>query len=418
MGRLANVLILGLAVAIAALGAREVGPVAHSLLAPDGALSSLLLQRPPFGGASRVRIVLIGADKRPGDKGRSDTLLVLSLNPRTHRLALLGIPRDLYVAVPGHGHTKINHAYAYGGTALTRRTVEDLLGVKVDYEALVFFDGFVRAVDALGGVTVAVPDVEGQGRGMNYDDKAGNLHIHLKPGTQHLNGLQALGFVRYRKSNTPGLGDSDEARSGRQQQLLKALAEQHLRATGLPGLLAAAKMVQQNLQTDMPSGAMADLVRTLHGCAAGQMVTATVPLQASNWHGLGTYYARADQAGLHALLTKLDAFLDAGPTVAKVPSSVPAHPQPPASVEVFNACGVGGRARQAAEKLTPKGFKLVRAANANQTNLAKTTIQYRPDRESDAKRVRSVLGCGELRQAKAAVGAADIRVYVGRDYKP
>ena len=416
MGRLANALILGLAVAIAVLGGREAGPVAYSLLAPDGALCSLLLQRPAFGGASRVRILLIGADKRPGDKGRSDTLLVLSLNPRTHRLALLGIPRDLLVGVPGHGHTKINHAYAYGGTALTRRTVGNLLGVKLDYEALVFFDGFVHAVDALGGVTVDVPDVEGKGRGMNYDDNAGNLHIHLKPGTQHLNGRQALGFVRYRKSNTPGLGDSDEARSGRQQQFLKALAEQHLRAASLPGLLAAAKMVQQNLQTDMPSGAMTDFVRTLHGCSAGRMVTATVPLLSSNWHGQGTYYARPDMAALHTLWTKSDAFLDAGPSVAKAPS--PTHPQTPASVEALNACGVGGRARQAAERLTPKGFKLVRITNANQSNLAKTVIQYRPDRESDAKRIRSILGCGELRQTKAASGAADIRIYVGRDYKP
>jgi LCP family protein required for cell wall assembly len=208
MGRVTDVAICALAVVLAVLGAQAAGPLARSLWSEGGAFQALVRKTPPFGGRERVRILLIGADQRRGDVGRSDTLLLLSLNPRTHRLALLGLPRDLGVEVPGHGATKINHAYAYGGPALTRRTVEEFLHLKVDYHAVAFFEGFVAAVDALGGVTVDVPDVEGHGRGMNYDDHAGNLHIHLKPGTQHLNGRQALGFVRYRKSNTPGLGDS------------------------------------------------------------------------------------------------------------------------------------------------------------------------------------------------------------------
>ncbi len=411
MGRLTDAFIVVLAVTIAVLGGREAGPVAHSLLAGNGALQSLILQRPAFGGATRVRLLLLGADKRPGDKGRSDTLLVLFLNPRTHRLALLGIPRDLFVAVPGHGQTKINHAYAYGGTPLTRRTVEDFLGLKLDYEAVVFFEGFARAVDALGGVTVQVPDVEGKGRGMNYDDNAGDLHIHLKPGTRHLNGRQTLGFVRYRKSNTPGLGDSDEARSGRQQQFLKAVADQHLHAGGLPGLLAAASMVQQNVKTDMPAGAVADLVRTLRGADTTNMLTATMPLLPSNWHGQGGYYAHADTTALHRLLARFDAFLDQG-----APSTPAAAP--PASVEALNACGVGGRARQAADRLATKGFKLLAVTNAKQSDLAKTVIEYRPDRQADATRIRSMLGCGQLRKTAPEAHAADIRIYVGRDFKP
>jgi len=408
MGRLTSAVICVLAVVVAVLGAREAGPVVQSLASRDGLLRGIILRAPAFGGADRVRVLLIGADKRPHDKGRSDTLLLLSLNPRAHRLTLLGLPRDLLVAIPGYGTTRINHAYAYGGPELTRRTVSDLLGLKIDYHAVIFFDGFVHAVDALGGVTVDVPDVEGHGRGMNWDDNAGDLHIHLKPGRHHLNGRQALGFVRYRKSNTPGLGDSDEARSGRQQQFLKAMADQHLRATSLPGLLAAAKIVQADVETDMTPAAATDLVRTLHGCEVSQILTATVPLAASGWRGHGAYYAHADTAALGKLLAKLEAHLDSGLAA-------------PAIVEALNASGVAGRAREAGSRLATKGFKISRVGNANRSDLARTIIEYRPGREREAQRARSLLGCGQTRPARADArgkDAPDLRVYVGRDYRP
>ncbi len=408
MGRLTDTLICALAVVIAVLGGRAAGPVLQSLAAKDGALRGIILQAPAFGGADRVRVLLIGADKREGDHGRSDTLLLLTLNPRTHRVALLGLPRDLLVAVPGHGQTKINHAYAYGGADLTRRTVSDFVGLKIDYHALIFFEGFMHAVDALGGVTVNVPDVEGHGRGMNYDDNAGDLHIHLKPGRQHLNGRQALGFVRYRKSNTHGLGDNDEARSGRQQQFLRAVADQHLRATSLPGLLAAARVVEANTQTDLTPAAVTDLVRTFHGCDRSRVLTATVPLAASGWQGHGTYYAHPDMPALRRVLAKFEAHLDSGsPT--------------PAVVEALNVSGLTGRARDAGSRLASRGFKVARVGNANQSDRNRTVIEFRPGRERDAKRARAILGCGETCVAapgSAAEGAPDIRVYIGRDYRP
>jgi polyisoprenyl-teichoic acid--peptidoglycan teichoic acid transferase len=407
MGRLTDALICVLALTIALLAGREAAPVVESLVSRDGVLARIALGAPAFGGADRVRILLIGADKRHGDRGRSDTLLLLTLNPRTHRMTLLGMPRDLRVSVPGHGRTKINHSYAYGGPALTRQTVSDFLGVKVDYHALVFFGGFVQAVDALGGVTVDVPDVEGHGRGMNYDDNAGNLHIHLKPGRRHLDGRQALGFVRYRQSNIAGLGDSDEARSGRQQQFLRALAEQHLRPTSLPGLMAAARLVRATVQTDMTPAAVADLIRTLHASGPDAMLTATVPLAPSNWHGHGTYYAYADYSALQALQGKFEKHLDTGPN-------------PPLSIECLNASGAPGRARDCAAQLARKGLKGAHAGNASTSDLIRTRIEYVPDRAREAKRARSALGCGELRQVSPQAGQArpDIRVLVGRDYKP
>jgi LCP family protein required for cell wall assembly len=138
--------------------------------------------------------VLMGADERQNDrqneKGRSDTLIVMWVNPQTKRAAMMSIPRDLRVSIPGRGLDKVNAAYAYGGPRLTIKTVEQLLQTTTDGYVKVDFEGFVRAVDALGGVDLMVPDVEGGGRGMNYDDNWGNLHIHLRPGKHHLDGYQ------------------------------------------------------------------------------------------------------------------------------------------------------------------------------------------------------------------------------------
>jgi LCP family protein required for cell wall assembly len=414
MARLSDAISCALALALAVLLGGEVRPVVQAFRGENGrldlsGLARAATQQPPFDGAELVTVLLIGADKRAGDVGRSDTLLVLFLNPQSHHAALLGIPRDLRVTVPGYGRTKINHAYAYGGPKLTQRTVEGLLDMPIDHRAVVFFDGFVQAVDALGGASVDVPDVEGKGRGMNYDDNAGHLHIHLKPGRQHLDGQEALGFVRYRKSNTPGLGDGDTGRSGRQQQLLKALTEQHLNPAGLPGLLAAVKVVSQQVETDMSPTDMTDLARALRACQAGDMLTETVPLRGSNWHGHGAYYAYADEAGFRRALSAIRAHVRAG------------TPKP-VTVEVLNACGIPGRAADASRQLARKGFASAGLGNAHDLHLDRTLVECRPGLEAPAKRAARVLGCGKVRAA-GGVGAAsgsgaDLRVYIGRDYQP
>jgi LCP family protein required for cell wall assembly len=328
-------------------------------------------------------------------------------------MALLGIPRDLRVEIPGRGRDKINHAYAFGGPQLARRTVERFLGRDIDFHAVALFAGFETAVDALGGVWLEVPDVEGGGRGMNYDDNAGNLHIHLRPGYQHLDGRRALGFVRYRKSNARGLGDGDEGRSGRQQQFLRAMADQHLKAASLPGLIAASRIIARNVETDMSPADVADLIGVLHGADPAAMMTATVPLGESNWHGGGTYYAYADTFKLRETLTQIDSHLEAG-----------GGNQP--TVEALNASGVSGHAADAGERLAHHGFELVSCGNADQYSSEPTVIEYQHGYQEEGELAVSILGCGQLREASAdppsnsssGAGVPDIRVYVGADYVP
>ncbi|WP_131741907.1 LCP family protein [Actinomadura roseirufa] len=158
--------------------------------------------------------LLIGSDRRadrPEMGARADTIMLVHLAGRGDRVSVIAVPRDAYVPVPGHGPQKVNAAFSFGGPPLLIRTVEQLAGVRVDHYATLDFTGFVTMTDALGGVDVTVTR-------RTHDP----MHDRTwRAGHQHLNGVQALDFVRQRW-NLPG-GDLDRIK--RQQAFLHALAE-------------------------------------------------------------------------------------------------------------------------------------------------------------------------------------------------
>src|SRR5699024_8079397 len=107
-----------------------------------------------FKDKNAVNILLLGVDERDGDKGRSDTIILLSLNPKTNATKMLSVPRDTYVNIPGHGMDKINHAYAYGDVELSIQTFEEAFDLPVHFYARMNMEGFEDGIDALGGVTI------------------------------------------------------------------------------------------------------------------------------------------------------------------------------------------------------------------------------------------------------------------------
>ena len=165
-------------------------------------------------------ILLLGSDRRYGDgKGnppRSDTIIVVRLDPDKNATAVMSLPRDLKVTIPGHGTDKINGAYHAGGPKLTVRTVRDLLGIPINHVINVNFGGFARAVNRLGCVYADVDRryFNDNSHGENY------ATIDLKPGYQKLCGQDSLDYVRYRHE------DSDFVRAARQQEFLRQAKEQ------------------------------------------------------------------------------------------------------------------------------------------------------------------------------------------------
>ena len=285
----------------------------------------------PFPGKRCVTVLLMGADDRK-ERGRSDTIMLMFLNPRRSQAALLSVPRDLRVQIPGHGLDKINHSYNYGGVELTKRTVEKVLDTEIDYYAKADFNGFVEIVDMLGGVDIEVPDVEGRGRGMNYDDNADRLHIHLKPGMQHLDGEHAIHFVRYRKSNTPGLGDNDFERAERQQQFLKAMAEQKLKLRNMLKLAPVAGKALKCIDSNFSLRESMELAMVLKDLSTDNLLTAAIPSR--GWIGGGVWYAVYRESDLKATLNEIYTHLE----------SLPAKPCP---IEVLNGSGQPGAAAAA-----------------------------------------------------------------------
>lgn len=166
-------------------------------------------ERPPADAtaAGSINVVLLGSDSRGEDQGRSDVLMLAHVPPGRERLYIISFPRDMWVQIPGRGYAKINAAYAYGGEQLASRTLESLVGVRMDHAAKIDFEGFMGLTTALDGVTVdnQVASTSGEYR--------------WPKGPVTIQGEEALAFVRQRHE----LPNGDLDRAARQRAVVKAI---------------------------------------------------------------------------------------------------------------------------------------------------------------------------------------------------
>jgi len=200
-------------------------------------LSPNFMAQPAKG---QLNLVLFGIDD-VDETHRTDTILWLNVNTNDKTITLMSVPRDTLVPIPEHGYDKINAAYTYGGTQLAIETLTNFIGIKPDKYVVLGYKGFEKIIDAIGGVDINVD------KRMYYVDHYANFTIDLKPGMQHLNGLQSLEYVRFRHD---ALGDFGRMR--RQQEFLLAVKNQLFSS---PAMIAKIpdiiKVVLDNVQTDM-----------------------------------------------------------------------------------------------------------------------------------------------------------------------
>jgi LCP family protein required for cell wall assembly len=226
---------------------------AGEAVADDISLRSLIPNTSEPGvtpASNAVTILLMGVDARPGeaiDIGvRPDSLMVLRLNPETGSCRMLSIPRDTRTELPGYGLTKVNHALAVGGIPYQEQVVELLLGIPIDHYVLVDFAGFETLVDAVGGITIDVPE--------GFVATDGTVFV---AGQQAMTGKQALAYARYR-----GGPDGDFGRIQRQQEVLRALIR---RASGLNLVRSINELlpaVRQHVRTDLSAAEIASFALT------------------------------------------------------------------------------------------------------------------------------------------------------------
>ena len=202
----------------------------------------------------KATVMIMGVDERADDVGRSDTLMIATLDPDKNQAALLSVPRDTRVKIKGHGFDKINAAYAYGGRKLTQETIENLLNTHIDHYIKINVHGFTKIIDALGGIDI---DVE---KRMYYEDPwddDGGLYIDLQPGMQHMDGKTAITYVRYRDE------EGDIGRIKRQQNFMKAVMDKLVSPTIIPKLPAIVSAVSDSVETDMSVSEILSFLGTL-----------------------------------------------------------------------------------------------------------------------------------------------------------
>ena len=252
------------------LGAFALAAVAGAIFAS----SSLFDDKPPEKKAARMAspdktvVMLMGVDEREGDVGRSDTLMIATLDAKKHKAAILSVPRDTRVKIKGHGFDKINAAYAYGGHKLTQNTVEDLLGVEMEHYVIINVNAFTKIIDAIGGIDINVE------KRMYYEDPwddNGGLVINLYPGQQHMDGKTAITYVRYRDE------EGDIGRITRQQKFMKAVMDKLTSPSIIPRIPAIIGEVVDSINTDLSVKQMIEFMAALKEAQSNGLQTEMLP---------------------------------------------------------------------------------------------------------------------------------------------
>jgi len=241
-------------------------------LSPGKPLATPAATPPPLDSKQRVNILLLGSDndqKFAQDAVLSQTMIVVSIDPAKRQVTLLSLPRDLWVAIPGHARAKIDLAYAEGGAPLARATVEKAFRIPIHYYAWIGLNGLVKVVDRLGGVDVDVlhPVLDDNYPNDFSNSGYGTERVYLAAGPQHLDGRHTLQYVRSRHGDLL----SDFGRSVRQQQVLLAMQQRTAGMDLVTALPSFARDLNGRVKTDLDLVRLTQLMLFMRGLRAGDV---------------------------------------------------------------------------------------------------------------------------------------------------
>lgn len=338
-----------------------------------------------------------GSGKRMADGPvRSDTLVVMGADPKGNRLSLISIPRDTRVYVRGH-YDKINSALALGGPKLATKVVSELLGVPVTHWAQVNTRGLERIVDEIGGVKLHVE------KPMHYTDRTAGLTIALEKGWHRLSGKQAHQFVRFRHDELGDIG-----RVQRQQQFLRAAAEQMLTPEALLKVPKLMAVVQENVSTNLDGTQLMRLTTWASRLSRDHVKMVMLPGEFSNGRYPVSYWL-ADGQKTQALGQHLLS-----------PASSPADPKADRSVfklTVLNGTNSPGLAKEAAAALEAEGWSVWSVGDAPRRDHDKTRVIAQTGQDQWSGEIGKNLGVS-AESVSASIGdlTTDFTIIVGKDF--
>lgn len=231
--------------------------------------------------ADVINVLLVGSDHGAikGDHGRSDSIMIGTANLKTKELKLTSLMRDMYVKIPGHGHDKLNAAYAYGGVNLLYQTIAKNFGIKIDHYCVVDFSTFEKVINKVDGVEITLEEKEAEYlNSTNYISK--KKYRNVKAGKQTLNGNQALGYARIRYVVSKKYGDGDFGRTGRQRAVMQAALNKVLEQN--PVTIANIALDALNdVSTDMSAKYLKSLVLKVAQMGTTEIDQLRVPLEST-----------------------------------------------------------------------------------------------------------------------------------------
>ncbi len=379
---------------------------------PGGTPGAVVVRPGPQPQTEPVNILLLGLDHRPSDTGapNTDVMILVRIDPTTKKVAMLSIPRDLWVPIPeigGPSDGRINSAYGYGeinnipggGPAMAKAVIKYNFGIQVDYFAEVQFTGFQKIVDTLGGINVNVPKPLVDNQFPTVDN--GLARILIFGGIQHMNGVTALEYARSRHQ------DSDLGRNKRQQQVLLAIKERGLDIFNtLSNIDALMGNLSDSIRTDLSPSQIISLIELAPSIAGGNITQAGID-------GDKVTDTIMPDTGADVLMPNWDKIR---PLVTQLfgGNSVVLEA---ARVKILNGTKTAGLATRTAQLLSGKGFKVVGTDNANDSAHPTTTIiDYANKSFTDSELVKALgLDSGAVQHATNGPPDADIVVTLGDD---
>jgi LCP family protein required for cell wall assembly len=374
---------------------------------------------PDWPYKDRFNVLLLGVDHRkdePIEQSRSDTVMVVSIDPATKSAVMISLPRDLWIQIPGYYPQRINVAHAVGGPELAMRTVTANFGLPVNNYARIDFRGFEQVVDTLGGVFV---DVERPIKDDEYPtEDYGVMRIYIPPGPQWMDGRTALQYARSRHS------ENDFARARRQQRLLVAMRDRAIQARMI---LKAGELIPLGLQTVNTNFGPVDLLRLAklateveRDRVASVVVDANyaTPLTLND----GANVLVPNRAAVDSAIRRA---IEQAATAAVPPEAATASPaqaapaQAPLRVEVLNGTIRQGLASTTADWLRQRGVEVTRFDGADRSDYAETRLLTQPGREPAANALAAALGLpsAAVQTAAPAPGGPDVRLILGQTFQ-
>ena len=406
------------------------------------------VELPDYEKKERVNILLMGVDRRPDETlARTDSLIVVTVDPNTKTAGMLSIPRDLYVPIPGYdGEDRINKAYYLGekddypggGPALAMRTIQNNFDIPIHFYAQIDFNGFRELVDTLGGIDVYV---ETEIDDPTYpDENYGYDPFYIGTGQHTLNGYDALRYARTR--HTAG---SDFSRAQRQQQVLLAIRDKALQLNMIPKIPELWDSLSDSIDTNLQLIDIIELAQLVDDIKADDIKSAVI-----DYNYTVDYVTDIGAQVLLPLRDKIQPLIDSifveteptGPSEAEIQAQIDAHNQERAEaiqeeierqeelrstitdeggqVIVQNGTTQTGLATKTADYLQQEGFNIVQFGEADTTSYNHTVlVVYDESKIYTIQMLATIFDVQEnnIRLSPRPQDGLDVRVIIGSDFE-